>query len=103
MRNIYLTEAQFKKICRLIKEEEYTENVVVGTFPTPDEARRVVSYLKEKYGFSDYDCYVDGNNVVASIEKSTTDDDYLYELKDSLMRDAAKFKEQYKNVSESRK
>ena len=103
MRNIYLTEAQFKKMCHLINEEEYTENVVVGTFPTADEAQRLVEFLKQKYGFSNYDCYVDGTNAVEKKKKSTTDDSYFYDLKNEIMQDAAKFKQQYKNIAESRK
>lgn len=103
MRSIYLTESQFKKICHLIKEEEYSENVVVGSYPTADEAKRVADFLKQKYGFSDYDCFIEGTKVVVSIEKSTTDDNYFYELKDEVMRDAAKIKNQYKNIAESRK
>ena len=85
---IYLTECQFKQLCKIIKEEEYAQNYTVETFSTEQEANDFLNYLRNKYGFSNYDSWVEGTSVVVSIEKSTTDDAYFYDLIDCMKKEA---------------
>ena len=102
MARIYITEEQFKTICNIIKEDEYAQNYTVGTFGSEQEARSFLSYIREKYGFSEYDSYVNGTSVIVSVEKSTTDDSYFYELIDSMKQEAENLSK-YRMVAESTK
>lgn len=89
MRNIYLTEEQFKKYCKyVLKEDEYVMAKQVKTFATPEEAEAYAATLRQKYGLDNYDCYVDGNTVVAMIEKDRFDDSYFDDMKSKLVAES---------------
>ena len=47
-----------------LTEEEYASNINVGTFRTNDEAVRFLNYLRQKYGFTDNNSYINNNNVI---------------------------------------
>ena len=87
----------------MIKEEQYTTSINVGTFSTRQEAEAQLDYLRKKYGFSEENSYVNGTTVTVEIEKSVTDDSYYYEMVDALKKEKQNLMNKYKMVSESRK
>lgn len=87
---------------KMIKEEQYTTSINVGTFRTRQEAEAQLDYLRKKYGFSEENSYVNGTTVTVEIEKSVTDDSYYYEMVDALKREKQNIMNRYKMVSENR-
>jgi hypothetical protein len=86
---------------KMIKEEQYTTSINVGTFRTRQEAEAQLDYLRKKYGFSEENSYVNGTTVTVEIEKSVTDDSYYYEMVDALKREKQNIMNRYKMVSEN--
>ena len=87
---------------KMIKEEQYTTSINVGTFRTRQEAEAQLDYLRKKYGFSEENSYVNGTTVTVEIEKSVTDDSYYYEMVDALKREKQNIMNRYKMVSENK-
>ena len=85
-----------------LKEEQYASNVNVGTFRTKEQAQSFLEYLREKYGFSIYNSYINGTTVVVTIEKNVMDDSYFYELMDAMKKEKEHIAQGYKLISESR-
>lgn len=87
---------------KALKEEEYSSNINAGTFKTKEQAQSFLEYLREKYGFSIYNSYINGTTVVVTIEKSVTNDSYFYELMDAIKKEREQITQGYKQISESR-
>lgn len=87
----------------MIKEEQYASNINAGTFRTKEEAQAYLAYIRQKYGFSEEDSFINGTSVVVTIEKSVTDDSYYYDMVDAIKGEKSNRVNQYKMVSESRK
>ena len=85
-----------------LKEEQYTSSINAGTFRTKEQAQSYLEYLRNKYGFSKYNSFINGTTVVVTIEKSVTDDSYFYELVDAIKKERQQQIDQYKLISESR-
>ena len=82
-----------------LTEEEYASNINVGTFRTNDEAVRFLNYLRQKYGFTDNNSYINNNNVIVTIEKSQMDDSYYHDMVNALRGESAN---RYKRIAESK-
>lgn len=87
---------------KMIKEEQHTTSINVGTFRTRQEAEAQLDYLRKKYGFSEENSYVNGTTVTVEIEKSVTDDSYYYEMVDALKKEKQNIMNRYKMVSEKK-
>lgn len=87
----------------MIKEEQYASNINAGTFRTKEEAQAYLAYIRQKYGFSEENSFINGTSVIVTIEKSVTDDSYYYDMVDAIKGEKANRVNQYKMVSESRK
>lgn len=88
MAKIILTEEQFKNYVKMLCEEEYAVNIPIRTFSSEDEAKQFLSYIRQKYGFSQHDSYINGTTVFASVEKDPTDDSYFYDMVNSMKGEA---------------
>jgi len=87
---------------RQLKEEQYSSNINVGTFRTKEQAQSYLQYLRKKYGFSEYNSYVNGTTVVVTLEKSVMDDSYYYDMINAIKQEKQRLSNYYyKQVSES--
>ena len=86
----------------MIREEEYAANINVGTFSSREEAQSFLSYLRQKYGLSEHDSYINGASVIVTIEKSNTDDSYFYDLVNAIKQERNNHNA-YKQVNENMK
>lgn len=77
MKRIFLTEKQLNDI---LKEEEYTQREMVGSFTNEEDAVSCVERLRHEMGFTEYDCYNEGNKVFVEIEKDSLRPWYVGEV-----------------------
>lgn len=73
----------------MIKEEEYNVVKKVYSAKSPQEAMSVLMDVRARYGFSEYDSWVDGTDVFVSIEKDNTNDGYLSDVDNAVSGYAA--------------
>ena len=85
-----------------LKEEQYSSNINVATFRTREQAESYLEYLRRKYGFSEYNSYINGTTVVVTIEKNIMDDSYYYDMINAIKQEREKQLIQYRQISESR-
>lgn len=68
----------------MIREEGQATTKKVYSASDPVEAIAALQDIREKYGFSKYDSWVEGCDVFVSIEKNSTDDFEFYDMGDNV-------------------
>lgn len=101
MRKIYLTEAQFKQYLKLLKEEEYSSDYSFGPYSTPEEVQAILALLRNKFGFTQNDSWIEGNYIKVMITKNNIDDSYYYEMLQAVEDFDKQLQQQHRMVSES--
>lgn len=64
----------------MIREEEYNIIRKVYSARNPQEAQSALMDIRNRYGFTEHDSWVRGNDVFVSIEKDNTNDSYLSDV-----------------------
>ena len=62
---------------KMIREEEYNIIRKVYSARSPQEAQSALMDIRDRYGFTEHDSWVKGNDVFVSIERDNTNDSYL--------------------------
>ena len=76
---IYVTESQFNELTsRLLSEEEQVIRKSIGSFGELNA--RVVDAIRKKFGFDQWDCRIESNEVVIYVEKDNSDYPYAYSM-----------------------
>lgn len=86
-----------------VNEEEYSASIIAGKFQTRHEAEAFLARIRQKYGFSEYDSYINGTSVIVDIEKSSTDDSYFHDMVNMIRNEKQGNNNMYKMVNENKK
>ena len=68
----------------MIREEGQATTKKVYSAGSPAEALAALQDIRNRYGFSKYDSWVEGNDVYVSIEKNSVDDFEFYDMSDNV-------------------